>query len=612
MIPTWFLSFSAVSSDSQQRIRGGLRLGIGWRISLGFAVFGVAVGSLFLLTRSTLAESEAVGQYIDEVLTPSLEALEDLDRTVSEGRVLIRHWLSVQSGPDDSEKLALKHLVNQVTPAQMAKLDQLAAQWSAEDQLRQDSLARAIDHMFIVYGEIMRLLPDFEAYDDPLVTMDAEYYALDGSSLPKLTSQIRNHLDRLTTAQTESLRASTARMAQLGNRLRLYAGNVALGVLILGILIAYFVTRSITVPVKALKKALLYMGRGVPPEAPVTVRGDEIGEMALAANRLAEGLQATRAFSLEVGRGNFDATYTPLSEEDALGRAILKMRDDLASNEAELEGKVQARTAEVEEQRERIEVLYRDLKDSIEYAERIQQAILPTALERSSVFRHNAVFYRPRDVVSGDFYWFHSVGRLRMFAAVDCTGHGVPGAFMSLIGYQGLERVTKVYTEPNDVLGALNRSAREVLHSEGEINSGDLQLNDGMDCAFVTIDMERMELKFSGANSSLYIVSAAGSIEEIKPDKLAIASFEPATKSYTLHTRPLQSGDVVFATTDGFPDQFGGEQGKKFMRKRLRELFKEVAALPASEQEAKLAATFDAWKGHEQQVDDVLVIAVRV
>lgn len=458
----------------------------------------------------------------------------------------------------------------------------------------------------------MRLLPNFEAYDDPLVTMDAEYYALDGSSLPKLTSQIRNHLDRLTTAQTESLRASTARMAQLGNRLRLYAGNVAMGVLILGILIAYFVTRSITVPVKALKKALLYMGRGVPPEAPVAVRGDEIGEMALAANRLAEGLQATRAFSLEVGRGNFDATYTPLSEEDALGRAILKMRDDLASNEAELEGKVQARTAEVEEQRERIEVLYRDLKDSIEYAERIQQAILPTALERSSVFRHNAVFYRPRDVVSGDFYWFHSVGRLRMFAAVDCTGHGVPGAFMSLIGYQGLERVTKVYTEPNDVLGALNRSAREVLHSEGEINSGDLQLNDGMDCAFVTIDMERMELKFSGANSSLYIVSEAGSIEEIKPDKLAIASFEPTTKSYTLHTRSLQSGDVVFATTDGFPDQFGGEQGKKFMRKRLRELFVEVAALPASEQEAKLADTFDAWKGQEQQVDDVLVIAVRV
>lgn len=612
MIPTRFLSFPSVLSDSQLRIHGGLRLGIGWRISLGFAVFGVAVGSLFLLTRSTLAESEAVGQHIDEVLTPSLEALEDLDRTVSEGRVLIRHWLSVQSGPDDPEKLALKKLVNQVTPVQIARLNHLAVKWSAEDQLRQDSLARAIDHMFIVYGEIMRLLPDFEAYDDPLATMDAEYYALDGSSLPKLTSQIRNHLDLLTTAQTESLRASTARMAQLGNRLRLYAGNVALGVLILGILVAYFVTRSITVPVKALKKALLYMGRGVPPEAPVAVRGDEIGEMALAANRLAEGLQATRAFSLEVGRGNFDAIYTPLSEEDALGRAILKMRDDLASNEAELEGKVQARTAEVEDQRERIEVLYRDLKDSIEYAERIQQAILPTALERSSVFRNNAVFYRPRDVVSGDFYWFHSVGRLRMFAAVDCTGHGVPGAFMSLIGYQGLERVTKVYTEPNDVLGALNRSAREVLHSGGEINSGGLQLNDGMDCAFVTIDMERMELKFSGANSSLYIVSAAGSIEEIKPDKLAIASFEPTTKSYTLHTRPLQSGDVVFATTDGFPDQFGGEQGKKFMRKRLRELFVEVAKLPASEQEARFADTFDTWKGDEQQVDDVLVIAVRV
>lgn len=563
-----------------------------------------------MLTSSTLAESQALGQRIDDVLTPSLEALEDLDRSVSEGRVLIRHWLSVQSGPDDPEKQALQVIVNQTTPKHLQRLSVLAEDWPAAQQLQRDSLARAVEHMFIVYGEIMRLLPDFESYDDPLATMDAEYYALDGSSLPELTDQIRTHLDHLTSAQTEALRSSTARMAQLGNRLRLYAGNVALGVLILGILVAYFVTRSITVPVRELKRALLYMGRGVTPESPVRVRRDEIGEMALAVNRLADGLQATRAFSLEVGRGHFDAEYTPLSEEDALGRAILKMRDDLATNEAELEAKVQARTAEVEDQRQRIEVLYSDLRDSIEYAERIQKAILPTPLERSSVFRHNAVFYRPRDVVSGDFHWFHSVGRLRMFAAVDCTGHGVPGAFMSLIGYQGLERVTKVYTEPNDVLSALNRSARQVLHSN-EPAAG-ARLNDGMDCAFVTIDMERMELKYSGANSSLYIVPADGEIEEIKPDKLAIASFEPSSRSYTLHTRTLSPGDVVFATTDGFPDQFGGPKGKKFMRKRLRALFTDIAPLPAQEQEARLAAAFDEWKGKEQQVDDVLVIAVRV
>ena len=590
--------------------RGGLRLGIGWRISLGFAAFGVAVGGLFLLTSSTLAESQALGQRIDHVLTPSLEALEDLDRSVSEGRVLIRHWLSVQSGPDDPEKQALQIIVNEVTPKHLKRLSVLAEDWPVAEQLQRDSLSRAVEHMFIVYGEIMRLLPDFESYDDPMATMDAEYYALDGSSLPELTDQIRSHLDHLTSAQTEALRNSTARMAQLGNRLRLYAGNVALGVLILGILVAYFVTRSITVPVRELKRALLYMGRGVTPESPVRVRRDEIGEMALAVNRLADGLQATRAFSLEVGRGNFEAEYTPLSEEDALGRAILKMRDDLATNEAELEAKVQARTAEVEHQRQRIETLYSDLRDSIEYAERIQKAILPTTLERNSVFRHNAVFYRPRDVVSGDFHWFHSVGRLRMFAAVDCTGHGVPGAFMSLIGYQGLERVTKVYTEPNDVLSALNRSAREVLHSNGPDNGA--RLNDGMDCAFVTIDMERMELKFSGANSSLYIVRAEGEIEEIKPDKLAIASFEPSTRSYTLHTRPLSAGDVVFATTDGFPDQFGGPKGKKFMRKRLRALFVDIAPLAADEQERRLAAAFDEWKGSEPQVDDVLVIAVRV
>ena len=602
-----------MSGGSLQKTQGSWRLGIGWRISLGFAVFGVAVGGVFLLTNSTLAESRDLGSRIDEVLTPSIEALEDLDREISESRVLIRHWLSVQSGPDDPEKRALADLMHKEVPGQLLGIENLAAGWAPEEQLRQDSLVRAIDHLFIVYGEIMRLLPDFASYEDPLAMMDAEYYALDGSSLPELTDQIRHHLDRLTSAQTEALRASTARMAALGNRLRLYVGNVALGVLILGILIAYFVTRSITVPVRELKRALLYMGRGVPPERPIEARRDEIGEMAHAVNRLAEGLRATRAFSLEVGRGHFDAAYSPLSEEDALGHAILKMRDDLASNEAELEGKVRERTAEVEEQRERIQLLYSDLRDSIEYAERIQKAILPTPLERQTAFRHNAVFYRPRDVVSGDFHWFHSVGRLRMFAAVDCTGHGVPGAFMSLIGYQGLERVTKAFTEPNDVLAALNRTAREVLHSRtsGSQRQGQT-LNDGMDCAFVTVDQERLELKYSGANSSLYIVSSAGTIEEIKPDKLAIASFEPNTKKYTLHTRSLQPGDTVFATTDGFPDQFGGPKGKKFMRKRLRELFLEIAPLQPAQQEARLAEVFDAWKGDEPQVDDVLVICVRV
>jgi serine phosphatase RsbU (regulator of sigma subunit) len=413
-------------------------------------------------------------------------------------------------------------------------------------------------------------------------------------------------------AQTDALTASTAQMDELSNRLKLYAGNVALGILILGFMIAWVVTRSIVRPIGELKRALLYLGRGVPLANEVEATADEIGEMALAVNRLAAGLNRTRAFSMRVGQGEFDADYEPLSDEDALGHAILKMRDDLESNEQELEGKVQMRTAEVEEQKRRVESLYVDLKDSINYAERIQKAILPSRQDRAKVFEETAVFYRPRDGVSGDFYWFHSVGRVRMFSAIDCTGHGVPGAFMSLIGHNALERVTKVYTQPDRVLDQLNRAACELLRPQGfGQDDGMATVQDGMDLAMVSVDLEKMELEYSGANCPLYLVRK-GMLQELKPDKMAIASFEPGTRNFQMHTIPLVPGDVIFVATDGFPDQFGGPRGKKFMRKRFRELLVRVAPMKPIDMEAALAEAFNEWKGEEEQVDDVLVVGVRI
>ena len=586
--------------------------GIGWRISVGFGVFGLAVGALFLLTRSTLAESQQLSRHIDGVLTPSIQQLEALDRSVSETRILIRHWLSVQSGPRDPEKMQLRLLMKDEVPAQVEALLPLVANWS-EPALQQqfDSLSRDIEHLFLVYQEIMRLLPTFQAYDDPIAMMDAEYYALDGSSIPAFTESIRRHMDAMSQAQTDALSASTAQMDHLGTQLQWYAGNVALGILILGFLIAWWVTRSIVGPIGELKRALIYMGRGAPLEKIVEATGDEIGEMAIAVNRLAEGLSRTRDFSLQVGQGEFGAEYTPLSEDDALGQAILKMRDDLANNEREMEAKVEQRTAEVQEQKAVVESLYGDLRDSIDYAKRIQQAILPSRKERAKVFDTSAVFYQPRDGVSGDFYWFHSVGRVRMFSAVDCTGHGVPGAFMSLIGHHALERITKVYTQPDSVLDHLNRSACALLRPGGFGKDADDAVNDGMDLAFVSIDMERMELEYSGANCPLYLVRK-GMLQELKPDKMAIASFEPGTRHYQMQTLALVPGDVIFAATDGYPDQFGGPQGKKFMRKRFRELLVHVASLESDEMEQALARAFHDWKGDEEQVDDVLVVGVRV
>lgn len=497
-------------------------------------------------------------------------------------------------------------------PGELTAMKPLTLEWTRTLQLQFDSLSRDVEYLFLAYAEVIRLLPDFRAYDDPIVMMEAEYYALDGSSIPQYTSSIRERMDVMSLAQTDALMASTTQMDELSNRLKLYAGNVALAILILGFLIAWAVTRSIVRPISELKRALLYLGRGVPLANKVEPTADEIGEMALAVNRLADGLNRTRAFSLRVGQGEFDADYEPLSDDDALGHAILKMRDDLESNEQELEGKVQMRTAEVEEQKRRVESLYVDLKDSINYAERIQKAILPSMADRAKVFEETAVFYRPRDGVSGDFYWFHSVGRVRMFSAIDCTGHGVPGAFMSLIGHNALERVTKVYTQPDRVLEQLNRAACELLRPQGfNKDEGMATVQDGMDLAMVSVDLEKMELEYSGANCPLYLIRK-GMLQELKPDKMAIASFEPGTRNFQMHTLPLVSGDVIFVATDGFPDQFGGPKGKKFMRKRFRELLIRVSTLQTKDMEIALAEAFNDWKGEEEQVDDVLVVGVRI
>ena len=199
-----------------------------------------------------------------------------------------------------------------------------------------------------------------------------------------------------------------------------------------------------------------------------------------------------------------------------------------------------------------------------------------------------------------------------MFAAVDCTGHGVPGAFMSLIGHHALERVTKVYTQPDKVLDQLNRAACDLLRPQGfENDQAEEYVQDGMDLAMVSIDRELMELEYSGANCPLYMVRK-GMLQELKPSKMAIASFQPGTKMYEMQTIQLVKGDVVFAATDGFADQFGGPHGKKFMRKRFRELMVQIASLPASGMEEALASAFDDWRGTEEQVDDVLVIGVRI
>lgn len=592
-----------------------LRITIPWKIGFGFGLFMLIVAIVFILTRSTLQQNKNLNAKVQEIYTPSLEAIEDLQESIAYSRVLIKHWALVQSRPDEKERLELALIMDETIPYQEMLIDSIAQRWEPRAVEIKDSLYIEIDRLDIVYGQIRSALASFEDYDDPIVVMEVEYQFLEGASLDQINSALDNALENLQNELKHNAAEVNMAIDALGDRLGLIVGNLAVFVLIAGLLIAVFVSRSITKPISELKRTLLYLGKGIYPKKNIRVSDDEIGDMAFAVNRLTDGLVKTREFSNQVGQGNFAASYLPLSEDDELGHALLKMRDDLAENERILERKVIERTNEVvqkkeeiERQKEKVTELYKDLTDSINYAKRIQQAILPPESDILEIFPDSFVFYRPRNIVSGDFYWFKIAGNKKMFAAVDCTGHGVPGAFMSLVGYNVLNQVTKVFTQPAQVLNNLNRLSAETLRANGV---GDDNLTDGMDLALVSIDEKTNTLEFAGAHNPIFIVRG-DEFFQLQPDKMAIGAFEYGEFNFANHSFELKDGDMIYAFSDGYADQFGGPKDKKFMKKRLRELLIEISSMPdLNQQKSVLRERFFEWKMSNDQVDDILIIGVR-
>lgn len=219
------------------------------------------------------------------------------------------------------------------------------------------------------------------------------------------------------------------------------------------------------------------------------------------------------------------------------------------------------------------------------------------------------VLFKPKDIVSGDFYWFFERKDKILFAAVDCTGHGVPGAFMSLVGANALNQAVKEHelAEPARILEDLNKLSSEALNKNAENSS----VRDGMDLALCALHKNGTELEFAGANNPLYVIRNKKLIH-IKPDKFAIGAFEPGTKNYTNHKVTLEKNDVVYIFSDGFADQFGGDQGKKFMYKQFKELLISISNLSMTEQRNALENAIESWRGSYEQIDDILVIGVKV
>jgi len=286
----------------------------------------------------------------------------------------------------------------------------------------------------------------------------------------------------------------------------------------------------------------------------------------------------------------------------ALG--ILAYRSYRLKNKANIV--ISSQKEEIEIQHHILEDKNKEITDSINYAKRIQDAILPPLKLVRGYVPDSFILYEPKDIVAGDFYWMEGVNNLIIFAAADCTGHGVPGAMVSLVCHNAMNRAVREFmlVEPDEIL---NKTRELVIET---FEKSDNEVKDGMDIALCTINTESNKLSFAGANNGLYFIRN-GELTEIKPDKQPIGKYIDA-KPFTKHVMNLEKGDVIYTFSDGYADQFGGPKGKKFMYKPFREMLLSIHEKPMEEQHELLSDSFKKWRGEIEQIDDVCIIGVRI
>ena len=258
----------------------------------------------------------------------------------------------------------------------------------------------------------------------------------------------------------------------------------------------------------------------------------------------------------------------------------------------------------IQEQKEQIEEAHQEIKDSIAYAKRIQTAILPPTGMMNDHLKDHFVLYKPKDVVAGDFYWLEPGIGTEFFAAADCTGHGVPGAMVSVVCNNALNRSVREFGL--SIPGKILDKTREIVIEEFE--KSEEEVKDGMDICLCAL--RGSMLQFAGAHNALWLIRK-GELIEYKGDKQPVGKFMAATE-FTTHNIELQTGDTFYILTDGFVDQFGGDKGKKFKPKNLKSLLLSIQDKPIEDHKQILDETFEKWKGELEQVDDVCVIGVRI
>lgn len=273
---------------------------------------------------------------------------------------------------------------------------------------------------------------------------------------------------------------------------------------------------------------------------------------------------------------------------------------------------IQEQRDQIEEQTQILKMWNQDIMSSINYAKTIQSNMLLPIQKVVELYQKIFIFFQPRDVVSGDFYWFDKINKQFIFCAADCTGHGIPGAMISIVGFNLLNTIIRdrnIY-EPHKILNQLDMEIVKFFRKDDNSNSSD----DGMDISICSLDIETNILYFAGANNSAFVVRDGGLIE-MKCDKHALGSRSSEfiyEEGFSLQQMQLHKGDTVFLYSDGYMDQFGGPKGKKFMKKNFKDLLCSIGGYNSNKQQQILEKTLIEWMGDQHQVDDIIVIGVKI
>lgn len=372
----------------------------------------------------------------------------------------------------------------------------------------------------------------------------------------------------------------------------------AIIIVIFVIIVSTIVAGRLSKPIRVLTKITKKLAEGDLSKRVKIKEKNEIGDLAATFNAMAESIERQQK-ELQDYNANLEETVENRTYE------LKESNEELL----QLNEEMQVMLDQLGEQKEEIEHKNTEILSSIHYAKRIQTAMLPTKEQIESLLPESFVFFHPRDIVSGDFYLVTETENKVFFAAVDCTGHGVPGAFMSMIGNELLNEIIhlKKIIDTDKILYELHHDLIRLLRQTDSENK------DGMDIVLCAWDKVNNIVEFSGAyNPIIYIQN--GLLYEIKGTKQPIGGWNPklSDRNYQKHTIEITSSTMFYLLSDGYQDQFGGEKGRKYMLKNMKEVFLEINHLAMDEQQRTLAMNFFEWLGRERQIDDVLLMGVRI